>query len=232
MGFMGYEIGGWEKLLAPLAQEDWCQALFRQVEAAYQAGNPAVYPPKEQLFTALRLTPPESVRVVIVGQDPYHEVGQAHGLAFSVQPGVKVPPSLRNIYRELHTDLGVDIPTGGTLTGWAEQGVLLLNDVLTVYDGAANSHKQWGWQRFTTAVLTQLTALPQPIAFVLWGKAAQKKGELVNPEGSLAPRLVLMSNHPSPLSASRGFFGSRPFSRVNAFLTQYGQTPIRWEQTL
>ncbi|MCD8086297.1 MAG: uracil-DNA glycosylase [Clostridiales bacterium] len=231
MPLKDYDLGAWRDALLPLGEEPWCQTLFDRVEAAYAQGSPAVYPPREQLFTALRLTPPEAVRCVVVGQDPYHEAGQAHGLAFSVQEGVRVPPSLRNIYKELQSDLGVAPPSSGTLTGWAEQGVLLLNNVLTVYDGQAGSHKGWGWEQFTTEVLRQTVLLPQPVAYLLWGRAAQTKAALVAPERSPYPRLVLQSNHPSPLSASRGFFGSKPFSRVNAFLTAEGSAPIDWGRT-
>ncbi|MCD7918823.1 MAG: uracil-DNA glycosylase [Clostridiales bacterium] len=231
MPLKDYELGGWRDVLLPLNKELWCETLFDRVETAYAQGSPTVYPPKEQLFTALRLTPPEQVRCVVVGQDPYHEAGQAHGLAFSVQEGVRVPPSLRNIYKELQSDLGVNPPTSGDLTGWAEQGVLLLNNVLTVYDGQAGSHKGWGWEQFTTEILRQTVRLPQPVAYLLWGKAAQTKAALVAPECSPYPRLVLKSNHPSPLSASRGFFGSRPFSQVNGFLVQQGGAPIDWSRT-
>lgn len=222
------DFGAWAEILAPIAQEGWYLALMDRVEAAYAAGEPPVYPPREDLFTALRLTAPEQVKCVIVGQDPYHGPGQAHGLAFSVREGVKIPPSLRNIYKELNADLGCPIPAAGDLCPWARQGVLLLNNTLTVYDGAANSHKKWGWQRFTDYLLKSLQNRPQPIAFVLWGRDAQKKGALAEPEASPYPRLVLAANHPSPLSASRGFFGSRPFSQVNAFLEEQGSEGIDW----
>lgn len=232
MPLSSYDLGQWREPLLPLESQPWCQELFQRVDAAYAAAEPPVYPPKQDLFTALRLTPPGEVRCVIVGQDPYHEAGQAHGLAFSVQPGVRVPPSLRNIYKELESDLGIVPPPGGTLTGWAEQGVLLLNSVLTVYDGAANSHKKWGWERFTTEILRETAALPHPVAFVLWGRHAQAKAEELHLEDGPAPRLVLHSNHPSPLSASRGFFGSRPFSQVNAFLRENGMEKIHWGKTV
>lgn len=222
------ELGDWAGMLMSVQEEPWYRALYERVETAYAAGDPPVYPPKEALFTALRLTPPDKVRCVIVGQDPYHGPGQAHGLAFSVQDGVKIPPSLRNIYLELHEDVGCPIPTTGDLRPWAERGVLLLNNVLTVYDGAANSHRKWGWQRFTDTLLATLQTLPQPMAFVLWGREAQKKGALARPTESAYPRLVLTSNHPSPLSAHRGFFGSRPFSQVNHFLQEHGADPIDW----
>ena len=198
--------------------------LFQKVEEAYDAAE--VYPPREQLFTAFSLTPPEQVRVVILGQDPYHEPGQAHGLAFSVREGVKVPPSLVNIYKERETDLGIAPAAHGNLTHWAEQGVFLLNTVLTVERGKANSHKLYGWQAFTDHVVETLKDLPQPVAFVLWGAQAQKKAAAA--AASAYPRLVLQGPHPSPLSAYRGFFGSKPFSQINSFLQTHGETPIRW----
>lgn len=222
------ELGAWAETVQRFSQEDWYINLMTKVEAAYAAGEPPVHPAREHLFTALRLTGPEDVKCVIVGQDPYHGPGQAHGLAFSVQPEVKIPPSLRNIYKELHADLQLPIPAAGDLRPWARQGVLLLNNVLTVYDGAPNSHKKWGWQHFTDELLKSLQSCPQPIAFLLWGREAQKKGALAQPEHSPYPRLVLESNHPSPLSANRGFFGSKPFSRVNEFLIANGAAPIDW----
>lgn len=222
------KLGAWEPLLAPLSGEAWWRKLESQVESAYETGQPEVYPPREDLFTALRLTAPEEVRCVILGQDPYHEPEQAHGLAFSVRRGQKIPPSLRNIYKELEQDLGCPIPTHGCLTAWAEQGVLLLNNVLTVYRGAANSHKKWGWQAFTTALLRQVNQLPQPVACLLWGKDAQTKLETADWGSAVGPRLILTSSHPSPLSARRGFLGSRPFSQVNRFLTEQGGQPIDW----
>ena len=198
--------------------------LYRKVTEAYASGT--VYPPREALFSAFRLTPPEAVRVVILGQDPYHEPGQANGLAFSVQAGVPLPPSLRNIYTELESDLGGTPPPDGDLRGWAGQGVLLLNTVLTVGAGEANSHARFGWQAFTDRVVAALGALPQPVAFLLWGAQAQKKASVA--AASEAPRLVLQTPHPSPLSAYRGFFGSRPFSQINAFLAAQGERPIDW----
>ena len=220
------QLGAWAPLLAPMLEESWCKDLFAQVDAAYQAGDPPVYPPQEDLFTALRLTPPEAVRCVILGQDPYHEPGQAHGLAFSVEKGVKIPPSLRNIYAELESDLGCYTPNHGCLTSWAEHGVLLLNNVLTVYQGKANSHKKWGWQKFTAGILAAVQTLPQPVAYLLWGRDAQQKTKKL-PESD-APRFVLATAHPSPLSATRGFLGSRPFSQVNRFLVSAGDDPIPW----
>lgn len=226
------ELGGWSAAVAEMMEETWCQELLARVDAAYRRGDPPVYPPREALFTALRLTAPEQVKCVIVGQDPYHQPGQAHGLAFSVQSGTKIPPSLRNIGKELSSDLGQELPAGGDLTPWAREGVLLLNNVLTVYDSTPNSHKKWGWQTFTTRLLQTLARQRQPIAFLLWGREAQTKGTLVAPMNTTAPRLVIQSNHPSPLAASRGFFGSRPFSRVNAFLQENGAEPIHWGKAL
>ena len=216
----------WDRFLhRPFDRLPHCRTL-EQALAAYETGT--VYPPREQLFAAFALTPPEQVRVVILGQDPYHGPGQANGLAFSVGRGVPLPPSLKNIYRELERDLGRPAPASGDLSGWARQGVLLLNTVLTVRAGQANSHRELGWQAFTDEVIAALAALPQPIAFVLWGSQAQKKRPLILP--AAGPRLIAESVHPSPLSAYRGFFGSAPFSRVNEFLQANGQAPIRWTQ--
>ena len=219
------ELGAWQALLQEEFEKPYWRTLAERVDAAYAAST--VYPPREELFAAFRMTPPEAVRVVILGQDPYHEPGQANGLAFSVKPGVKLPPSLRNIYQELESDLGISPAKDGDLSAWARQGVLLLNTVLTVESGKANSHKSFGWQRFTDAVLAACAGLPQPVAFVLWGGQAQKKAPLL--EGSAAPRLILQSAHPSPLSSYRGFFGSRPFSQINAFLRENGEAEIDWQ---
>lgn len=218
------DVGAWTPYLEQELRAPYFVALLQRVGAARAAGT--VYPPEERTFFALTATPPERVRAVILGQDPYHEPGQAMGLAFSVPQGERLPPSLRNIFTELHTDLGLPQPFGGDLTPWAERGVLLLNTVLTVGRGAANSHAAWGWQRFTDAVLAAMAALPQPVAFVLWGGHAQKKAALA--ADSPYPRLVLQAPHPSPLSAYRGFFGSRPFSKINAFLEASGSRAIDW----
>ena len=220
------DLGGWNALLAQELEKPYFAALMEKVDAAYARG--AVFPPRGDLFAAFRLTPPERVRAVILGQDPYHEPGQAHGLAFSVRPGVKLPPSLRNIFRELESDCGVPPRSSGDLTGWAEQGVFLLNTVLSVESGRANSHAGFGWQTFTDAVAAQLRSLPQPVAFVLWGAQAQKKAAVA--ADSPYPRLVLQSPHPSPLSSYRGFFGSRPFSQINAFLEGHGEQGIDWSR--
>ena len=215
----------WQALLKNELQKPYWCSLEQRLGAAYESG--AGYPPAQQLFAAFERTPPACVRAVILGQDPYHEPGQANGLAFSVSRGVKLPPSLQNIYKELEADLGVPAAKSGDLTSWAQQGVFLLNTVLSVRAHAANSHKDFGWQSFTDAVIAALAELPQPVAFVLWGAQAQKKAALV--EKSPYPRLVLQSPHPSPLSAYRGFFGSRPFSQINAFLVSYGFSPVDWK---
>lgn len=219
------QLGAWRGFLAEeLKGPEW-DALCARVGEAYRTQE--VYPPRELLFSAFSAAPPEAVRAVILGQDPYHEPKQANGLAFSVQKGIKLPPSLQNIYKELSADLSCPAPQDGDLSFWARQGVLLLNSVLTVERGRANSHKDFGWQHFTDAVVCALARLPQPIAFVLWGAQAQKKAAAAR--DSLYPRLVLCAPHPSPLSVYRGFYGSRPFSKINAFLCAHGEAPIDWQ---
>ena len=184
-----------------------------------------IFPPADDIFNAFHLTPLSRVKVVILGQDPYHNVGQAHGLSFSVKPGVQTPPSLVNIYQELHEDLGCYIPNNGYLTKWAEQGVLLLNTVLTVQAHKANSHKDIGWEEFTDAAIRILNEQDRPIVYLLWGRNAQnKKWMLTNPK-----HLILEAPHPSPLSAYRGFFGSRPFSKTNEYLEANGLEPVDWQ---
>ena len=184
-----------------------------------------VFPPADDIFNAFHLTPLSKVKVVIIGQDPYHNVGQAHGLCFSVKPDVGIPPSLVNIYKELHDDLGCEIPNNGYLVKWAEQGVLMLNTVLTVRAHMANSHKGKGWEKFTDAAITALNKQDRPIVFILWGRPAQTKERMLrNPN-----HLILKAPHPSPLSAYNGFFGSKPFSQTNKFLEQHGETPIDWQ---
>lgn len=209
------DLGLWS---THLGQEPSCwNGIREKVEAAYAAST--VYPSVENLFAAFQATPPEQVRVVILGQDPYHEPHQAHGLSFSVEKGVAIPKSLRNIYKELEADLGITPPDHGDLRKWAQQGVLLLNSVLTVEAHKAGSHRSFGWETFTDEIIRSTNILPQPIVFILWGAYAQKKAALIRTE---APRLILTSAHPSPLSAYRGFFGSQPFSKTNAFLQQNG----------
>lgn len=229
MAFSDEDFGQWASYFHQIRDESWFSDLTNRVESAYKRGEPAVYPPREELFTALRLTPPEAVKCVIIGQDPYHEAGQAQGLSFSVHKGVPIPRSLRNIYKELNADLGLPVPEHGSLVSWADQGVLMLNDILTVYDGQANSHKGWGWERFTAFVIDVVEQQPRPVAYLLWGKSAQKKVEQNHLGEGQYPRLIIKSNHPSPLSASRGFFGSRPFSQVNDFLNHQGVAPIDWQ---
>lgn len=216
----------WDRILQPEYEKEYFTTLEKQVLGAYESET-EVYPPSEDLFRAYRLTPPQSVRCVVLGQDPYHEPGQAHGLSFSVKSGTKLPPSLRNIFKEIESDTGETCDfSNGDLSYLAEQGVLLLNTVLTVEKGKANSHKNFGWQHFTAATLSALNQLEQPTAFILWGSHAQAlKKTICDPAG---PRLVVESVHPSPLSAYRGFFGSRPFSQVNIFLEQNGQKAIHW----
>jgi uracil-DNA glycosylase len=215
------ELGQWADILSP--DPEYWNGLSDRVETAYETTT--VYPPREKLFAALQATPPSEVRVVILGQDPYHQPGQAHGLSFSVEPGTPIPKSLGNIYRELQSDLGLPIPTTGCLRPWTGQGVLLLNAVLTVAEGKAGSHRAFGWETFTDSIIQATNALPQPIAFVLWGNFAIKKAPLIAAE---APRLILTAPHPSPLSAYRGFFGSRPFSQINDFLRSHGEPEIDW----
>lgn len=213
----------WESLLKEEREKPYWSALLERV--AREREKAVVYPPSGLEFAALELTPPEHLKAVILGQDPYHGPGQAMGLSFSVPEGIKLPPSLRNIYTELQSDLQQAPPKNGDLRFWARQGVLLLNTVLTVEQGRANSHSAWGWEQFTDSVIAATNQLPQPIAFVLWGAQAQKKAALLS---ATAPRLILKAPHPSPLSAYRGFFGSRPFSAINTFLQGYQVPPIQW----
>jgi uracil-DNA glycosylase len=183
-----------------------------------------VYPPEKDVFNALELTPYEDVNAVILGQDPYHDEGQAHGLAFSVRPGVRPPPSLMNMFRELHDDLGVPVPKTGYLAPWAEQGLLLLNTVLTVRAHQAASHRGKGWEKFTDEVIRKVSAKKDPVVFVLWGSHAQKKLKIIDAER----HTVIKGVHPSPLSAKSGFFGSKPFSQINAALKKNGKPEIDW----
>ena len=212
----------WDEILAEEMQKEYYQQLQAFVQK--RRSEVRVFPEEKNVFNALELTPFESVKVVILGQDPYHGFGQAHGLSFSVQKGTPLPPSLKNIYKELQEDIGGELPTEGDLSHWAKQGVLLLNTVLTVEEGNANSHKGMGWERLTNRLIESLNELKHPVIFILWGKPAQDKEKLItNPN-----HVILKAPHPSPLSAYRGFFGSKPFSRVNDILIQQGQTPIRW----
>lgn len=221
--------------MSEILKNDWKEYLNTEFEKDYylnlrqflknEYNSRVIYPNMYDLFNALHFTSYKDTKVVILGQDPYHGPKQAHGLSFSVNPGVKTPPSLVNIYKELHDDLGCYIPNNGYLKKWADQGVLLLNTVLTVRAHAANSHKNIGWEEFTNAAIRVLNEQDRPIVFILWGKPAQmKKSMLNNPN-----HLILEAPHPSPLSAYRGFFGSRPFSQTNKFLMSHGLDPIDWQ---
>ena len=214
----------WNEILAEEMEKDYYQDLQAFVQK--RRDEVRVFPEEKNVFNALELTPFESVKVVILGQDPYHGFGQAHGLSFSVQKGTPLPPSLKNIYKELQEDIGGELPTEGDLSHWAKQGVLLLNTVLTVEEGNANSHKGMGWERLTNRLIESLNELKHPVIFILWGKPAQDKEKLItNPN-----HVILKAPHPSPLSAYRGFFGSKPFSRVNDILIQQGKSPIHWKE--
>ncbi len=203
-------------------------AALREFLMAERATGKRIFPVASDWFRALDLTPLDKVRVVILGQDPYHGVGQAHGLCFSVRPGVAPPPSLVNIYKELHSDLGIERPGHGFLEHWARQGVLLLNSVLTVEMGLAASHRDRGWEKFTDAIIRLVNARPEPVVFMLWGSYAQKKAAFVDSTDRGGHHLVLKAPHPSPLSAHSGFFGCRHFSKANAFLAHHGMAPIDW----
>ena len=213
----------WQPILAGETEQPYYQKLTAFL-AAERAAR-AVFPPEPDVFSALKLTPYERASVLILGQDPYHDDGQAHGLAFSVRPGVTPPPSLANIFKELKSDLGCRIPNHGYLAPWAEQGVLLLNAVLTVRAHEPNSHKNKGWEHFTDAIIRALSARADQVVFVLWGGYAAKKLKLIDAER----HVVVQSAHPSPLSARSGFFGSRPFSRINAALRGAGKPEIDWQ---
>ena len=215
--------GEWLEALKGEFRKPYYRALFQKVGEEYQTRK--IFPPADDIFNAFHFTPLSQVKVVILGQDPYHNDGQAHGLCFSVKKEVEIPPSLANIYQELHDDLGCYIPNNGYLEKWARQGVMMLNTVLTVRAHQANSHRGIGWEEFTDAAIRVIADQDRPIVFILWGRPAQaKKSMIYNPK-----HLVLEAPHPSPLSAYRGFFGSRPFSKTNDFLTSNGLTVIDWQ---
>lgn len=215
----------WQSALGNEKQKEYFVELLERVKQAREAGS-VIYPPQPDVFNALKYTPLDKVNVVILGQDPYHGPNQAHGLCFSVQAGVKTPPSLKNMYKELLTDIdGFVEPNHGTLTPWAEQGVLLLNTVLTVEQGKAHSHAKWGWETFTDKVIDVVNANCENVVFLLWGSHAQKKGKHINRE----KHKVLHAPHPSPLSAHRGFLGCKHFSQTNEYLVEKGKTPINWQ---
>lgn len=212
----------WRKRLQGEFDAPYFEQLTKFVRQEYKQGR--VYPPGRMIFNAFNLCPFEQVKVVIIGQDPYHEEGQAQGLSFSVPTGVQIPPSLINIYKEIRDDLGVEVPTSGDLTRWAEQGVLLLNATLTVRAHQAGSHQRMGWEQFTDAVIRILNAERTGLVFILWGSYAISKRGLIDSQR----HLVLTSPHPSPLSAHRGFFGNHHFSLTNHYLAEHGKEPIRW----
>ncbi|WP_308638959.1 uracil-DNA glycosylase [Paenibacillus silvisoli] len=213
----------WAHVLSEETAKPYFQELMRHLEGQYETEN--IYPAPSAVFNALRYTTFEGTRVVIIGQDPYHGPGQAHGLSFSVLPGVKTPPSLLNIYKELQADLGFPIPNHGYLEPWAKQGVLLLNNVLTVKEGLPASHQRIGWESFTDAVIAALNERERPVVFLLWGKHAQEKASGIDTDR----HFIIESAHPSPLAARKGFFGSKPFSRVNRFLRERGEAEIDWQ---
>jgi len=213
----------WKNRLMPEFDKPYMQGL-REFLKKEMAAKKRIFPKGTEFFAALNTTPFENVKVVILGQDPYHGPGQAHGLCFSVKPGVDIPPSLVNIYKELKSDVGFEPPNHGHLQKWAEQGVLLLNATLSVEAGKAGSHQKKGWEQFTDAVIHHLNSEREGIAFVLWGSYAQKKGEFIDRK----KHLVLAGPHPSPLSAHRGFFGCKHFSKINEYLKSRGQQPIDW----
>lgn len=217
------EIGNdWDRVLSEQFNSEYFNELLTFLEIEYRLNN--VFPPREDIFNAFKLCPVDKLKVVILGQDPYHEPGQAHGLAFSVRPGVKVPPSLKNIYKEMERDLNLPVNQDGDLSYLAEQGVLLLNTVLTVREGEANSHKNKGWETFTDTVIKKVSLKYSSIVFILWGKQAEAKEKLIKSN----VHLILKSPHPSPLSARRGFFGCSHFSKTNEFLISKGKKPINW----
>ncbi|MFG1484000.1 uracil-DNA glycosylase [Halobacteriovorax sp. HFRX-2_2] len=214
---------GWLNFLKAEFQKEYMISLSEFLDSEEEV----IYPRPEEFFAALNLTPLENVKVVILGQDPYHGEGQAHGLSFSVKKGVKIPPSLRNIYKELNGDLGLDIPEHGYLEEWAKQGVLLLNNCLTVRKAQAGSHHKKGWEKFTAKIIDIINEHCENVVFILWGGPAQKKGKNIDE----TKHLVIKSPHPSPLSSYRGFFGSKPFSQANAYLIEHNRKAISWQIT-
>jgi len=213
----------WQTILTDEFEKEYYQKLRNFLKKEYTTQK--IHPDMYHIYEALELTPYEKVKVVILGQDPYHGVNQAHGLSFSVQPGVKIPPSLNNIYKELQSDLGISPVKHGNLVSWAKQGVLLLNTVLTVREGQAYSHRGKGWEILTDKIIEKLNEREKPIVFILWGKPAQEKMKMIDK----SRHIILTSAHPSPLSAHRGFLGSKPFSKTNDALMALGETPIDWQ---
>ena len=213
----------WTPYLEGEFHKSYMQELFLFLKKEKESGK-NIYPEEKHIFESFRLTPFKDVKVVILGQDPYHGAGQAHGLSFSVKRGIKIPPSLKNIFKELSEDVSIDLPSHGCLEAWAKQGVLLLNAVLTVEEGRAGSHHKKGWEKFTDRVVEILNTKKENLVFILWGDTAQKKAEKVDPH----KHLILKSVHPSPLSYYRGFLGSKPFSQANTYLKKQGIQPIDW----
>ncbi|MEQ7032924.1 uracil-DNA glycosylase [Enterococcus durans] len=213
----------WQDVLADEFEKPYYHSLRDFLKKEYKTQK--IHPDMYHIFEALELTPYEKVKAVILGQDPYHGANQAHGLSFSVQPGVKIPPSLNNIYKELQSDLGIKPVNHGNLVSWAKQGVLLLNTVLTVREGKAYSHRGQGWERLTDTIIEKLNEREQPVVFILWGKPAQEKMKMID----RSKHIILTSSHPSPLSAHRGFLGSKPFSKTNDALLALGEQPIDWQ---
>lgn len=220
---MGMITNDWLDAVSDEFKKPYYKELYTFVRDEYSKGP--VYPPADDIFNAFHFTPLSKVKVLLLGQDPYHNVNQAHGLSFSVSVSQKIPPSLQNIYQELHDDLGCTIPNNGYLKKWADQGVLLLNTVLTVRAHQANSHQGHGWEQFTDAIIRAVNEQDRPVVYLLWGRPAQKKASMLNNP----KHLVLKAPHPSPLSAYNGFFGCRHFSQANAFLEEHGQEPIDWQ---
>ena len=212
----------WSALLREEARKDYLFSLEKKIEEAYASS--ICFPPKQKIFEAFALCDLKDVRVVILGQDPYHGSGEAHGLAFSVRQGKKIPPSLRNIFKELESEFGIDLTRTTDLTSWAKQGVMLLNSVLTVEKDKAGSHSKWGWEEFTNAVISFISKENKQVVFVLWGDYARKKSVLID----MSKHAIIESVHPSPLSAHRGFFGTKPFSKVNKHLSAWGLAQISW----
>ncbi|SMP36755.1 Uracil-DNA glycosylase [Laceyella tengchongensis] len=213
----------WATILQSEFEKPYYKELISFLEKEYE--QETIYPPREDVFSALNLTSYQDTSVVILGQDPYHGAGQAHGLSFSVKPGVKQPPSLKNIFKELHDDVGCEIPNHGYLVKWAEQGVLMLNTVLTVRESKPNSHKGKGWENFTDQVIKELNEREQPVVFLLWGRHAQEKKNLITNER----HHIIESAHPSPFAARKGFFGTKPFSKANQLLKEMGRKEIDWQ---
>jgi len=213
----------WREVLSEEKEKPYFKKILAHIEAERAAGK-IIYPPNADMFNALSLTPFSEVKVVIIGQDPYHGPGQAHGLAFSVKPGVPTPPSLKNIFQEIHRDLGKEIPDNGCLTHWARQGVLLLNPVLSVQRGKPGSHRDLGWEQFTSTIISKLSEKKEHLVFLLWGSQAQRKADLID----ASRHTVLKSTHPSPFSAHKGFLGCKHFSTTNEILRKLGKGEINW----